>query len=347
MSDAAGTMPRMEPVHPLAGLDSHPWSSFSHAYGPADDLPDLLRALTGPDPDAAGEALSELYGSVLHQGTVYDASAEAAPFLARIAAAGHHVADVVALLGGLAESEDEHGMAPAPVRAAVAGQLPLLLPLLDSADSEVRRIAAWAVSQTRATALVLPALNQRFQQETEPLVRAAVLSGISRLDPAAGAEAAAGLLTPSQPAVLRMAAIFACLDAELPWTEAHHTTMLSLLPADPHGSDLDLERSEPFAAVVDILLRRDRHRDRESAFALIDTALRDGRVVVLVVQPGRRDEGGHRVGPVFAAVLRALVVDAGRDLAVLVVVRLGAWALATHGLGMNTISSAPWGHSLR
>ncbi len=104
-------------------------------------------------------------------------------------------------------------MAPGTVRAAVAGQLPLLLPLLDAAEPEVRRTAAWAVSHTRATALVLPALRRRWAEEAEPLVRAEILSGISRLDPQAGAVAAATVLDPSQPAGIRMAAVFACLDA--------------------------------------------------------------------------------------------------------------------------------------
>ncbi|MEU6648543.1 hypothetical protein ABZ904_03610 [Streptomyces sp. NPDC046900] len=268
-------------VHPLDGVDSHSWSSFSHAYGSAEDLPDLLRALVETDAGPAGEALSELYGSVLHQGTVYAASAEVAPFLARIAAAGHQVTDVLMLLGGMAESEDEHGVVPGTVRAAVAGQLPLLLPLMDAAEPEVRRTAAWAVSHTRATELLLPALRRRWEEEPEPLVLSEILAGISRLDPQAGAAVATTVLDPRRPAELRMAAVFACLDADLPWTEAHHTTMLSLLPADPLGGDcLDLERNEPFAAVVEALLNRHRHADREAAFALLDAALRDGRAEV-------------------------------------------------------------------
>ncbi|OMI84688.1 hypothetical protein BSZ07_35935 [Streptomyces sp. M1013] len=161
MSEVAGTMLRMDLMHPLDGLDARPWSSLSHAYGSAEDIPGLLRDLTGADVDAADEALSELYGSVLHQGTVYAASAEAVPFLAELAAAGHRTADVLALLGGMAESEDEYGVAPGAVRAAVADRLPLLLPLLASPEPEVRRTAAWAVSHTRAAAIALPALCAR------------------------------------------------------------------------------------------------------------------------------------------------------------------------------------------
>ncbi|MGW7052922.1 hypothetical protein [Streptomyces sp. NPDC054887] len=270
----------MDLVHPLDGLDTRPWSSLSHAYGSAEDIPDLLRALTGADVDAADEALSELYGSVLHQGTVYAASVEAVPFLAEIAAAGHRTADILALLGGMAESEDEYGVAPGAVRAAVADRLPLLLPLLASPEPEVRRTAAWAVSHTRATSIALPALRARWDEELEPTVRAEVLAGITRLDPRGGAAVAATVLDPSQAAEVRMAGVFASLDAGAPWIEPLHSTMLSLLPADPLCSDLDLERGEPLAAVVEALLGRGRSMEREAAFALVDAALHDGRAEV-------------------------------------------------------------------
>lgn len=273
-------MPRMDLAHPLDGLEAAPWVSSSHAYGSAEDVPDLLRALTGTDAAAADEALSELYGSVLHQGTVYAASAEAVPFLARIAAAGHRTADVLGLLGGMAESEDEYGVAPGGVRAAVAAQLELLLPLLADAESDVRRTVAWAVSHTRDGRTVLPALEIRWPEETEPAVRAEVLAGIARLDPQRGAAEAVSVLDPSQPAVVRLAALFACLDSGAPWSDSLHATMLSLLPADSLRSDFDLERGEPLAAVVEALLGRDHGPEREAAFALVDAALRDSRAEV-------------------------------------------------------------------
>ncbi|MGW2271904.1 hypothetical protein [Streptomyces yangpuensis] len=270
----------MDLVHPLDGLDARPWFSFSHAYGSAEDIPDLLRALTGVDADAADEALSELYGRLLHQGTVYAASAEAVPFLAGIAAAGHRTPDILALLGGMAESEDEYGVAPGRVRAAVADRLPLLLPLLASPEPELRRIAAWAVSHTRATGIALPALRSRWNQEAETSTRAEVLAGIARLDPQNGATVAATVLDPDQPAEVRLAAVFASLDARAPWTELMHSTMLSLLPADSLPSDLDPERDEPLTAVVEALLNRGRHMERKAAFALVDAALHDARAEV-------------------------------------------------------------------
>ncbi|MGW9449713.1 HEAT repeat domain-containing protein [Streptomyces sp. NPDC055632] len=270
----------MDLAHPLDGLDAFPWASSSHAYGSAEDVPDLLRALTGTDADAADEALSELYGNVLHQGTVYAASVEAAPFLAGIAAAGHHTADVLALLGSMAESEDECGVAPGAVRAAVARQLPLLLPLLTDAEPDVRRTAAWALSHTRAAEAVLPALRARWAEETDPAVRAEVLSGIARLDPRHAATEAAAAMEPSQPAEVRLAAVFAHLDAGAPWTGAAHTAMLSLLPAGSVRSGFDIDRGEPLASVVEILLGRDHEPEREAAFALVDAALGDDRAEV-------------------------------------------------------------------
>ncbi|MFF3617568.1 hypothetical protein [Streptomyces sp. NPDC002580] len=59
-----------------------------------------------------------------------------------------------------------------------------------------------------------------------------------------------------------------------------HATMLSLLPADPLRSDLDLERGEPLTAVVEALLGRGRSTEREKAFALVEAALHDGRAEV-------------------------------------------------------------------
>ncbi|MER5479171.1 hypothetical protein ABT026_19705 [Streptomyces sp. NPDC002734] len=268
----------MELAHAFDGLDDLPWSAVSHAYGAADDLPDLLRALAGPDDGAADEALSELYGSVLHQGTVYAATVETVPYLARLAAAGRRTTDVLGLLGGMAESEDEWQVAPGAVREAVAAQLPLLLPLSEDEDPEVRRWAVWTVAHSRASGVALPALRARWDKEHDPAARAEVLTGIARLDPSLGAALAAHVLDVEQPAELRLAAVFADLDAGTPWSGKHHTVMLSVLPADPlMSAGMHLDRGEPLCAVVEALLERRDRADREGVFALLDTALRDDR----------------------------------------------------------------------
>src|SRR5690348_12800500 len=65
----------------LEGLDNIDWQRLSHAYGPATDVPDLLRALQSPDQETREEAHTQLYISICHQGTIYNATAYAVPFL--------------------------------------------------------------------------------------------------------------------------------------------------------------------------------------------------------------------------------------------------------------------------
>ena len=90
----------------LDGLDGIDWSGLHHAYGLATDVPGHLRALAGEDQEARDEALSWLFGTIWHQGTVYEATASAVPFLARIARQDRLPPDdramVVALLGAIA-----------------------------------------------------------------------------------------------------------------------------------------------------------------------------------------------------------------------------------------------------
>ncbi|MEU4681131.1 hypothetical protein [Micromonospora sp. NPDC023737] len=70
---------------PLAGLDEVPWESLHHAYGPAVDVPDQLRALRSAEAPVRRAALSELFGNICHQGTRWGASCHAVPFLAALA----------------------------------------------------------------------------------------------------------------------------------------------------------------------------------------------------------------------------------------------------------------------
>ncbi|MET8545394.1 hypothetical protein ABZW03_32870, partial [Kitasatospora sp. NPDC004799] len=274
----------------LAGLDDHPWADVSHAYGSAEDLPDLLRALAEGDGEAAEEAVSELYGSILHQGTVYSASADAVPYLARIAAAGIRSEDVLFLLGGLAESEDEWEVADGAVRAAVASQLPLLLPLLADPDESVRLAAAWAVGHTGnggngaaggddgAARAASAALRERGAAERNPDVAAELLVALGRVDPGAAAEQARALLGEGTAVPLRLAAVLVCLRNEERWEAVHHAAVLGLLPA--RGLTVDrysVHHHELLYAVVDSLLDRDTDTDREAALALLEAALRDPR----------------------------------------------------------------------
>jgi hypothetical protein len=65
----------------LEGLDAIDWSSLTHAHGPADDVPGLLRSLRSQDADVRLQASAALHETIWHQGSVYPASAAAVPFL--------------------------------------------------------------------------------------------------------------------------------------------------------------------------------------------------------------------------------------------------------------------------
>ena len=68
----------------LEKLNQTDWSKLSHAYGPATDIPGQLRALVSGDNKAWDKAVRDLHGNIWHQGTVYEASAYAVPFLLEI-----------------------------------------------------------------------------------------------------------------------------------------------------------------------------------------------------------------------------------------------------------------------
>ena len=73
-------------------LDSIPWKDLKHAYGSAEDVPDLLRSLRAASPDNAydeGSPLWCLFGNIWHQGTIYEATSYAVPFLLELAVTSH------------------------------------------------------------------------------------------------------------------------------------------------------------------------------------------------------------------------------------------------------------------
>ncbi|MEO6888753.1 MAG: hypothetical protein ABI324_07125 [Ktedonobacteraceae bacterium] len=61
-----------------------PWAHLSHAYGPATDTPSHLLSLLSPEAEKREAALDQLWASICHQGSVYEASGEAAMCLIHI-----------------------------------------------------------------------------------------------------------------------------------------------------------------------------------------------------------------------------------------------------------------------
>ena len=169
--------------------------------------------------DEAGEAFDTLCGSICHQGSVYSATPYAVPFLARIAAAGIRTVAVLGLLGWIAGSADERGLeVPGAARAAVAGQIGVLAPLLGDPDAEVRATTVWALTQCRAPGRLVPLLRQRWDAEPDLTVKATVLKALSVLDPQAAAAIAGEVAAGPGDAGLRLIAAAACVVAGVGWS---------------------------------------------------------------------------------------------------------------------------------
>lgn len=191
-------------------LDEVDWGRFHHAYGAADDVPDLLRALSARDQQRASASLSTLWNCVRHQGGSSAPAALAVPFLLRAAAerAVHNRAQLLLLAAeaghrnhfGRDRREDllQVGYLPEEAafdpsgypaqwtlqaaRDALTADAPLLIELLDDPDPAVRTHAAYAL----ATAASPPSrarheLRARLAVEREPPVRISLVLAVTQL----------------------------------------------------------------------------------------------------------------------------------------------------------------------
>ncbi|MET9030406.1 hypothetical protein ABZW96_32975 [Nocardia sp. NPDC004168] len=200
------------------GLESVPWAELSHAYGSAQDVPELLRRLQSGAEDEAAAALQELFGNIWHQGTVYSATAHAVPFLARLAGAGIQTRGVLDLLAEIAASNDERGVAePGAARHAVAQQSPLLRPFVDDADDHLRSTALSIMIGTQRTDLFLPLLLERWEVESEPWLRTHILTTAGKLDDPLARELVIAALGPAEAPQTRLRAAATCIVAGMPW----------------------------------------------------------------------------------------------------------------------------------
>jgi HEAT repeat protein len=187
----------------LEKLDSIDWSSLSHAYGEASDVPDIIRALASDDPETREEAISELHGNIWHQGTVYEATPYAVPFLIELLKADTVKGKdaILGLLSSIAEGSSyldvhqdmdyffgerdtlefsvklaqEFDFVRLSHEAVVEG-LPVYLALLSDADVETKLWSLYTLSTCleRAEA-IKTALWERFAVEENPQVKASLL----------------------------------------------------------------------------------------------------------------------------------------------------------------------------
>ncbi|MFK0170546.1 hypothetical protein ACIQU5_17210 [Streptomyces sp. NPDC090306] len=177
-----------------AELDRVQWHALTHAYGPAEDVPELISALYQDDEEAVDEAIYELYGNIHHQGSVYPASAPAVPFLAHaVRHARFKRAELLMLLAILADHDPEAVDPPhwqdtsvGAVCTALCQELPELLCCLDDTERGVRRAALRVVAAVAELlpedrrAEVVARLDEIYANDPVPAVRADAVVVLAR-----------------------------------------------------------------------------------------------------------------------------------------------------------------------
>ncbi|MEU6551587.1 HEAT repeat domain-containing protein [Streptomyces sp. NPDC046915] len=191
----------------FTGIDDVDWASLRHAYGSAEDVPGLLRGLASADRDEREGALDGMYGSVHHQGNVYDSTLACVPFLFALA--------------GRAEVADRGGIVELLVSIGTEGEgdavrsgAEVFVSLAADPDPWVRRAAPAALVRfLDDPARVLGLLRDRIMVERDDRVLLALTEGLGlfiRRHPAHAAAALDLLAAQSAPPYgpgLRLAAL--------------------------------------------------------------------------------------------------------------------------------------------
>ncbi|MGW2203090.1 HEAT repeat domain-containing protein [Streptomyces sp. NPDC001774] len=184
----------------LTGIEEVDWASLGHAYGPADDVPGMLRGLASPDSGERELALDGMYGAVHHQGDVYDSTLACIPFLLELVADPEvqdrgGIVELLTSIGGIDLSgedgldeldPDDEDFIPAAnyamAAAAVAAGADVFLGLVGDPDCEVRLAAPCALASLHPDpAGVLTLLRERLTVERDTEVRLALVEAVGRI----------------------------------------------------------------------------------------------------------------------------------------------------------------------
>ncbi|MGW1127719.1 PBS lyase [Streptomyces sp. NPDC002526] len=181
----------------FAGIEEVDWASMRHAYGPADDVPGLLRGLASADPAERERALDGMYGAVHHQGEVYPCTLACIPFLFELVADPWvpdrgDIVELLTSIGGIDlgsddeeeidEDEAEGAANYAMAAAAVSAGAGVFFGLLADEDPGVRLSAPLALAALHDDpARVLALLRARLAAERDEEVRLALVEAAGRL----------------------------------------------------------------------------------------------------------------------------------------------------------------------
>lgn len=181
----------------FAGIDEVDWASMEHAYGPADDVPGLLRGLASADPTEREGALDGMYGAVHHQGDVYACTLACIPFLFELVADPGiqdrgSIVELLTSIGGIDLDEDDEeeldeeeieGAANYAMAAtAVTAGAGVFFELISDEDPGVRLAAPLALATLHGHPVrVLALLRERLPVEPDEEVRLALVEAAGRV----------------------------------------------------------------------------------------------------------------------------------------------------------------------
>lgn len=190
----------------LDSLDDIKWAKLTHAYGSAADVPDLIRQLLSEDGETLEETFEGLFSNIWHQGTVYEASAYAVPFLIELTQAETVLMrdGILSLLSCIASGRsyyDVHTRTPEErakphmqakineekryehaAHEAVRKGIPVYLQLLQNTQPTIRTMASEVLSKFPEDGeQIIPAMRAAIQAEAEATVKADLLTHLGTL----------------------------------------------------------------------------------------------------------------------------------------------------------------------
>ncbi|MGY0056812.1 hypothetical protein ACWY4P_09635 [Streptomyces sp. LZ34] len=209
-----------DPETILAGLDDEDWPTIGFSRGTAADPAGTLRALVSADNEnVREEALASFWGALRARVPAYRATVRVIPYLARACAAGIHQETLLELLHSVANGEDQPRNDQDELTAAVAAQVPLLLPLLSHDDEDIKRWLIRIVLLSGRSSESAEAIRARWAQESDPALRSALLSACRIADPDVAAELSAGELDPDRDPEIRLVAALNLVRDGASWTD--------------------------------------------------------------------------------------------------------------------------------
>ncbi|MEV8108998.1 HEAT repeat domain-containing protein, partial [Streptomyces sp. NPDC088135] len=181
----------------FAGIDEVDWASMEHAYGPAGDVPAMLRGLASADAAEREAALDGMYGAVHHQGDVYACTLASIPFLFELVVDPGiqdrgSIVELLTSIGGIDLDEDDEeefdadeieGAANYAMAAtAVTAGAGVFFELMTDEDPGVRLCAPLALAALHDHPdRVLALLRERLPVEPDEEVRLALVEAAGRV----------------------------------------------------------------------------------------------------------------------------------------------------------------------